>query len=51
MLGQPKGAVEVFEKTLKNVFKSPCNNHASNLSLSKTWNVQSVRDSVGKMKP
>lgn len=50
MLGEQKGAVQELKKTLKNALKSPCYNHALNLSVSKTTNVQSVRNSVGKIK-
>nr|CAH7768303.1 unnamed protein product [Callosobruchus chinensis] len=43
MLGEQKGAVAELKKLLVNALKSPCYNHALNLSVSKTSKVQSVQ--------
>nr|CAI5849000.1 unnamed protein product [Callosobruchus analis] len=50
MLGEQKGAVAELKKLLVNALKSPCYNHALNLSVSKTSKVQSVRNSMGTIK-
>lgn len=50
MLGEQKGAVKELKDYLKNAIKSPCYNHALNLSISKTSKVQSVRNCIGTMK-
>ncbi|CAH1961012.1 unnamed protein product [Acanthoscelides obtectus] len=50
MLGEQKGAVRELQKCLANVLKSPCTNHALNLSISKSYSVQAVRNTVGIMK-
>ncbi|CAH2002740.1 unnamed protein product [Acanthoscelides obtectus] len=48
MLGEQKGAV--METCLPNALKSPCANHALNVSISKSSSVQVVRNTVGIMK-
>ncbi|CAH1153707.1 unnamed protein product [Phaedon cochleariae] len=42
-----RGAVQQIQKTAKYAVHTPCANHALNLSISKSSNVQSVRNSVG----
>lgn len=50
MLSDQKGAVSELQKSLKNASKCPCYNHSLNLSISKSSNVQDVRNCVGVMK-
>lgn len=50
MLSDQKGAVSEIQKILKNAIKCPCYNHSLNLSISKTSNVQSIRNAVGTIK-
>ncbi|CAH1973084.1 unnamed protein product [Acanthoscelides obtectus] len=50
MLGEQKGAVMELQKCLPKALKSPCANHALNLSISKSSSVQAVRNTVGIMK-
>ncbi|CAG9822169.1 unnamed protein product [Phaedon cochleariae] len=50
MLGEQKGAVKELQQELKNALKCPCSNHALNLSISKSSNVQSIRNATGIMK-
>ncbi|CAH1986823.1 unnamed protein product, partial [Acanthoscelides obtectus] len=47
MLGEQKGTVMELQKCLPNALKSPCANHALNLSISKSSRVQAVRNTVG----
>lgn len=41
------GAVQQIKKSANNAIHSPCSNHSLNLSISKSSNVQSVRNSMG----
>ncbi|CAH1980440.1 unnamed protein product, partial [Acanthoscelides obtectus] len=50
MLVEQKGAVMELQKCLPNALKSPCANHALNLSISKSSSVQTARNTVGTMK-
>ncbi|CAH1102783.1 unnamed protein product [Psylliodes chrysocephalus] len=50
MLGGQKGAVTKLKKKITNALKSPCASHSLNLSISKSSNVQCVRNAVGVIK-
>lgn len=50
MLGENHGAVTKLQTSLTNAIKSPCYNHALNLSISKCSSVQAVRNTIGTMK-
>jgi hypothetical protein len=50
MTSEQRGTVVEVQKEAKNAVYSPCHNHALNLSISKSSNVQSVRNSIGAMK-
>ncbi|CAH1964937.1 unnamed protein product [Acanthoscelides obtectus] len=50
MLGEQKGTVMELQKCFPNALKSPCANHALNLSISKISSDQAVRNTVGIMK-
>ncbi|KAG5889122.1 hypothetical protein JTB14_034179 [Gonioctena quinquepunctata] len=50
MTSKQQGAVQEVQKKMKIAVRCPCFNHALNLSLSKSSNVQSVRNAVGVMK-
>lgn len=50
MMSDQKGAVSELQKSLKNAIKCPCYNHCLNLSISKSSNVQDIRNSVGVIK-
>ncbi|CAH1988765.1 unnamed protein product [Acanthoscelides obtectus] len=50
MLGEQKGAVMELQKCLPNPLKSPCANHALNLSIAKSSILQAVRNTVGILK-
>lgn len=45
-----RGAVAEIQKTCRNAVYSPCSNHALNLSISKSSNVQLVRNTMGIIK-
>ncbi|CAI6376726.1 unnamed protein product [Macrosiphum euphorbiae] len=45
-----RGAVQHIQKSCVNAVHSPCSNHALNLSISKSSNVQLVRNSMGIIK-
>uniref|UniRef100_A0A2S2PHI8 Repressor of the inhibitor of the protein kinase n=1 Tax=Schizaphis graminum TaxID=13262 RepID=A0A2S2PHI8_SCHGA len=47
MVSTLKGAVQYIQKFTKHAVYCPCNNHALNLSISKSSTVQSIRNSVG----
>ncbi|KAG5879878.1 hypothetical protein JTB14_037714 [Gonioctena quinquepunctata] len=47
MTGELTGAVAELKVTLKEAMKSPCYNHALNLSISVCSTVQAVRNAVG----
>lgn len=49
MVSTLKGAVQYIQKFTKHAIYCPCNNHALNLSISKSSTVQSIRNSVGIM--
>ncbi|CAH1998454.1 unnamed protein product [Acanthoscelides obtectus] len=48
ILDEQKSAVMELQKCLPNYLKSPCPNHALNLSISKSSSVQAVRTTVGR---
>ncbi|XP_050065586.1 52 kDa repressor of the inhibitor of the protein kinase-like [Aphis gossypii] len=50
MTSVTRGAVAEIQKTCPNAVYSPCSNHALNLSISKSSNVQLVRNSMGIIK-
>lgn len=50
MLSDQKGAVSEIQKTLKVAIKSPCYNHSLNLSISRSSNIQDIRNAVGTIK-
>lgn len=50
MLSDQKGAVSEIQKTLKAAIKSPCYNHSLNLSISRSSNIQDIRNAVGTIK-
>ncbi|XP_065642106.1 52 kDa repressor of the inhibitor of the protein kinase-like [Hydra vulgaris] len=50
MLSENNGAVTKLQKILPNAIKSPCYNHALNLSVSKCSSVRAVRNTIGTMK-
>lgn len=50
MLSDQKGAVAELQKYLPQAIKSPCLSHSLNLSISKSNNVQDIRNCVGIMK-
>lgn len=49
MVSTLKGAVQYIQKFTKHAVYCPCNNHVLNLSISKSWTVQSIQNSVGIM--
>lgn len=49
MVSTLKGAVQYIQKFTKHGVYCPCNNHALNLSISKSSTVQDIRNSVGIM--
>lgn len=50
MTSNAHGAVQFIQTHAKNAIFSPCNNHALNLSISKSSTIQFVRNSVGIIK-
>lgn len=50
MTSKQQGAVQEIQKEMNIAVRCPCFNHALNLSLSKSSNVQCVRNAVGVMK-
>lgn len=50
MLSDQQGAVSEMKKTLRAAIKSPCYNHSLNLSISRSSNIQDIRNAVGTMK-
>ncbi|XP_065681428.1 uncharacterized protein LOC124811211 [Hydra vulgaris] len=50
MLGKNNGAVTKLQKIQPSAIKSPCYNHALNLSVSKCSSVRAVRNKIGTMK-
>jgi len=47
MTSTKHGAVQQIKKSANNAIHSPCSNHSLNLSISKSSNAQSVRNSMG----
>lgn len=50
MTSEQVGAVNEIKKEAANAFRCPCFNHALNLSIAKSSNVSSIRNSIGTMK-
>nr|CAI5843536.1 unnamed protein product [Callosobruchus analis] len=50
MLSDQKGAVSAVQEKLNNAVKYPCYNHCLNLSISKSSNIQDIRNAVGTIK-
>ena len=50
MISEQLGAVREIRNLAKNAFRCPCFNHAINLSISKSSNVSSIRNSIGIIK-
>nr|CAI5831871.1 unnamed protein product [Callosobruchus analis] len=49
-LSDQKGAVSAVQETLNNAVECPCYNHCLNLSISKSSNIQDIRNAVGTIK-
>jgi len=50
MVSTARGVVQQIQKYAKYAIHCPCTNHALNLSISKSFTVQLIRNGIGVMK-